>query len=182
MFFLLISSFLCALAVSPALARPLQNSDLPVELQDQNIATTLHVKTGIGWTQEGVASYYRQSRIFRRTASGERFNQNAMTAAHRTLPLGTKVRVTNLANGRSVVVRINDRPAQTNPRVIDLAQGAAQRLGMMGSGTADVELSLAADNSPVEVADAPDYLDPPIKSRTTIRHVSHHAVAHHRTR
>jgi len=181
MFFLLISSFLCALAVSPALARPLENSDLPVELQDQNISTTLHAKTGTGWTQEGVASYYRQSRIFRRTASGERFNQNAMTAAHRTLPLGTKVRVTNLANGRSVVVRINDRPSETNPRVIDLAQGAAQRLGMMGSGTADVELSLAADNSPVEVADAPDYLDPPIKSRTTIRHVSHHAVAHHRT-
>lgn len=146
-----------------------------------NPPTPVAEPTSDAWTQSGEASYYSRSRIFRRTASGERFDDRAMTAAHLTLPLGTRVKVTNLANGRSVVVTINDRPAQTNPRVIDLARGAAARLGMMGAGLANVQLSLATDQDEAEdadeVAEAPEDLDPPIVSRPRGRAYSLHVRA-----
>jgi len=86
----------------------------------------------------GVASYYGSGS---RTASGERFNPSEMTAAHRTLPFGTRVRVTNTNNGRSVVVRINDRGPFVHNRVIDLSTGAASAIGMIGSGTAHVRIA-----------------------------------------
>jgi rare lipoprotein A (peptidoglycan hydrolase) len=76
------------------------------------------------------------------TASGKRFNHNAMTAAHRTLPFGTKVRVTNLRNGRSVIVTINDRGPFTGGRIIDLSRGAAQKIGMIKSGVARVRVDV----------------------------------------
>ena len=88
----------------------------------------------------GVASYYGGRFHGRRTASGERFNQNALTAAHRTLPFGTRVRVVHVRSGRSVVVRINDRGPVSRRRIIDLSKGAARRLGMVRSGTARVRL------------------------------------------
>jgi len=81
--------------------------------------------------QAEVASYYGKGR---RTASGERFNPSAMTAAHRTLRFGTRVRVTNSRNGRSVVVRINDRGPFVKGRSIDLSSGAARAIGMGSSG------------------------------------------------
>ena len=90
----------------------------------------------------GSASYYAAKFDGRRTASGERFNNNAMTAAHRTLPFGSKVRVTNPANGKSVVVRINDRGPFTKGRAIDVSRAAAQRLGLIARGHGTVELSL----------------------------------------
>ena len=90
----------------------------------------------------GNASYYGSQFDGRRTASGERFSMAAMTAAHRTLPFGSKVRVTNPANGRSVVVRINDRGPFHGNRLIDLSQGAAQRLGLVARGSGRVELAL----------------------------------------
>jgi len=77
-----------------------------------------------------VASYYGKELAGRRTASGERFNPGAMTAAHRTLPFGTRVRVTNIHNGRSVIVRINDRGPFVKGRSIDLSSGAARAIGM----------------------------------------------------
>jgi rare lipoprotein A len=77
-----------------------------------------------------------------RTASGERMNAKALAAAHRTLPFGTRVRVENLANGRSVVVRVNDRGPFVRGRVIDVTQAAAQRLGMIRSGTAPVRVTV----------------------------------------
>ena len=77
-----------------------------------------------------VASYYGKELAGRRTASGERFNPGAMTAAHRTLPFGTRVRVTNTHNGRSVIVRINDRGPFVKGRSIDLSSGAARAIGM----------------------------------------------------
>ena len=83
--------------------------------------------------QAEVASYYGKELAGRPTASGERFNPSAMTAAHRTLRFGTRVRVTNSRNGRSVVVRINDRGPFVKGRSIDLSSGAARAIGMGSS-------------------------------------------------
>lgn len=88
------------------------------------------------------ASWYGPGFHGRRTANGERFDQHALTAAHKTLPFGTKVRVTNPANGKSVVVRINDRGPFVGGRDIDLSRGAAQAVGMLGAGTAQVRLEV----------------------------------------
>jgi rare lipoprotein A len=91
---------------------------------------------------EGVASYYGHELAGNRTASGERFNPAAMTAAHRSLPLGTKLRVTNKANGDTVVVRVNDRGPFTKNRLIDLSLGAAKQIGMVRTGTARVTIEV----------------------------------------
>ncbi len=88
----------------------------------------------------GEASWYGPGFAGRKTANGERYNPNGLTAAHKTLPLGTMVEVTNLDNEKSVVVRINDRGPYVHGRIIDLSKGAAQKIGMMGSGTAPVEV------------------------------------------
>ena len=88
----------------------------------------------------GVASWYGRDFHGRPTASGERFDMHGLTAAHRTLPFGTPVEVRNPANGRSVVVRINDRGPHTRRRLIDLSYAAARDLGIAARGTAPVEL------------------------------------------
>ena len=85
--------------------------------------------------QAEVATYYGQEFAGRRTASGETFNPSAMTAAHRTLPFGTRVRVTNSRSGRSIIVRINDRGPFVKGRCIDLSTGAAHILGFAGTTT-----------------------------------------------
>ena len=92
----------------------------------------------------GVASYYGRRFHGRLTANGERFNMNAMTAAHKTLPFGTRVRVTNPRNGRSVIVRINDRGPFIRGRTIDLSRGAAAKIGMISSGHARVKLDIVS--------------------------------------
>lgn len=94
----------------------------------------------------GMASYYGNELAGNRTASGERFNPQAMTAAHRTLPFGSMVRVTNVSNGDSVIVRINDRGPFHGGRVIDVSHAAAREIGMHRSGTARVKLALLADD------------------------------------
>lgn len=86
----------------------------------------------------GRASWYGPGFAGRKTASGERFNPEELTGAHRTLPLGTKVRVTNLHNGRSVLIRINDRGPFIRHRDLDLSAGAAKELQMTGRGVASV--------------------------------------------
>jgi rare lipoprotein A len=91
---------------------------------------------------DGVASFYGDELAGNRTASGERFNPRALTAAHRTLPLGSKVRVTNKANGKSVVVRVNDRGPFTKSRLIDLSFAAAQELNLVRAGHGTVRLDL----------------------------------------
>ena len=93
----------------------------------------------------GPASYYHREMAGRRTASGEICDPNALTAAHRTLKFGSRVRVTNQANGQSVVVRINDRGPFTGGRVIDISFAAAREIGMHRSGTARVKLALLDD-------------------------------------
>ena len=90
--------------------------------------------------QVGHASWYA---LYSRTASGEMMNPSALTAAHRSLPFGTEVIVENLANGRSVVVRINDRGPFVGGRVIDLSKAAASHIGMVSSGTAKVRITTA---------------------------------------
>lgn len=91
---------------------------------------------------EGEASYYGHELAGNRTASGERFNPNELTAAHRTLPLGSKLRVTNQRNGKSVVVRVNDRGPFTHRRVLDLSLAAAKRIDMFHAGKAQVRMEL----------------------------------------
>ncbi len=91
---------------------------------------------------DGEASYYGNELAGNRTASGERFNPRAFTAAHRTLPLGSKLRVTNKSNGKSVVVRINDRGPFTKARLIDVSFAAAQELNLIRAGRGDVRLDL----------------------------------------
>ena len=92
------------------------------------------------WTQRGRASWYGKQFNGRRTASGERFNASAFTAAHRTLPIPSYVRVRRVANGQEVIVRINDRGPFHPGRVLDLSYAAAQKLGMVALGSAEVEI------------------------------------------
>jgi rare lipoprotein A len=88
---------------------------------------------------QGVASFYTEGT---QTASGEKFNTRELTAAHRTLPFGTKLRVTNVASGRSVTVRVNDRGPYVAGRVVDVSYSAADALGMVGKGIAKVKLDV----------------------------------------
>jgi rare lipoprotein A len=93
-----------------------------------------------GSPQVGLASWYGPAFDGKRTASGERFDMNTLTAAHRTLPLNSYARVTNLATGRSIVVRINDRGPYSPGRIIDLSARAARELGMKKHGVARVRV------------------------------------------
>jgi rare lipoprotein A len=93
-----------------------------------------------GTRLDGMASWYGQQHQGRPTASGEAFDMNKLTAAHRTLPFGTRLRVTNVENGKSVVVRVNDRGPHVPGRVLDLSYRAAQALGMTDTGVARVEV------------------------------------------
>jgi rare lipoprotein A len=93
------------------------------------------------FAQSGVASYYGPGFHGRRTANGERFDMHGLTAAHRSMPFGSKIQVTNLGNGKSVVLRVNDRGPYIHGRVLDVSSGAANLLGMKQSGTARVSIA-----------------------------------------
>jgi rare lipoprotein A len=108
-----------------------------------------------GYVEQGVASWYGPDFHGKRTSTGETYDMHAMTGAHPTLPLPTWVRVTNLENGRSVDVRLNDRGPFAKNRIIDLSRAAAERLGMIGSGTALVEVRSLAAGAPAPPAPAP---------------------------
>ena len=95
--------------------------------------------------QRGKAAWYGGRFHGRKTASGERFNKNKLTAAHRKLPFGTVVRVTNEKNGRSVEVRITDRGPYGGGRVIDLSEAAARKIGMISAGVARVRIEIVAE-------------------------------------
>ncbi len=98
--------------------------------------------TPMAYTATGIASYYGRKFHGRRTANGERFDMHAMTAAHPSLPFGTRVRVTRLSTGRQVTVRINDRGPFVKGRIIDLSYAAAKQLGMLADGLTRVRLTV----------------------------------------
>lgn len=100
--------------------------------------------------QYGMASFYSNKFNGRKTSNGEIFSNQKMTAAHNTLPLGTYVRVTNLRNGRSVIVKINDRLHHRNKRIIDLSRAAATKLGYIKSGLTRVKVEVLGKKPPPE--------------------------------
>ncbi len=109
------------------------------------VSSPVYRSTGIsaevavtGYRERGEASYYGEAFHGRTTANGEVFDMHAMTCAHLTLPFGTVLRVTNLDNERQVTVRVNDRGPYHGDRILDLSRGAAEELGMISSGTAEV--------------------------------------------
>jgi rare lipoprotein A len=113
------------------------------------------LKSARGYRQRGVASWYGKKFHGRKTANGETYDVYAMTAAHRTLPLPSYARVTNLRNGRSVIVRVNDRGPFKSTRLIDLSYAAAYRLGIVSTGTGIVEVAAVQADEPGLQAAAP---------------------------
>lgn len=112
--------------------------------------------------EQGKASFYADKFEGRTTASGEKYRHNKLTAAHRTLPFGTEVKVTNLSNNKSVTVRVNDRGPFVKGRIIDLSKSAAQKLNFIRQGTADVRLEIVSvedvkvDNIEPDIASIPE--------------------------
>jgi rare lipoprotein A len=108
-----------------------------------------------GYVGEGLASYYGPGLNGRKTASGERFDQNALTAAHRTARFGTCLRVVNMENGKSVEVRVNDRGPYKDERIIDVSLAAARKLDMVAKGLARVRLYRCKDEDSVTAFSIP---------------------------
>lgn len=121
------SIFAVVFSLSFAFSSCSASSDITKEYEDQ---------------LEGIASYYAEDFHGRKTANGEVFDMNALTAAHRKLPFNSKVRVTNIDNGRTVEVRINDRGPFKNNRVIDLSLRAALEIGLISTGTGPVRIEI----------------------------------------
>lgn len=107
-------------------------------------AAAPHMQVGGDYSssEEGMASYYADEFHGRKTSNGETFDMNGLTAAHRSLPFNSTVKVTNLDNGQSVTVRINDRGPFVEGRIIDLSKAGARAIGMIGTGTAKVRLEV----------------------------------------
>ena len=124
---------------------------------------------GGGWRQSGQASWYGGQHAGRHTSSGTVFNPAEMTAAHPSLPLGSRVRVTMRDTGDSVVVTVTDRQPDHGRRVIDLSRGAAERIGLASRGVGEVVIEPAGPAEPMEVADASDMLDGPMAGDAAIR-------------
>lgn len=145
---LLIAFAAIALALPGAAARAERQSSTPGVAE-----ITSAIGRGIATVQEGVVSWYGAQFHNRKTASGERFDSGALTMAHPSLPFGTVAKVTNLRNGRSVVVRVNDRGPFVGKRIADLSQAAATEIGMLRKGLAKVRIEvLGEDEEAVEPA------------------------------
>jgi len=129
---------------------PLPDTSLVAELDRETQAVAAAYRPA--FTQTGKASWYGPEFHGRKTASGERFDQHALTAAHRTLPLGTEVKVTNLETGRTVQVEINDRGPYIDGRIIDLSKRAAAVLGMEEAGVVPVKIETVKGKRPTEKA------------------------------
>jgi len=135
------------------------------------------LKTADGYDQTGVASWYGRQFHGRKTANGERYDMYTMSAAHKTLPLPSMVRVTNLDNGRSVIVRVNDRGPFVKNRIIDLSYAAAKALGYNTKGTAHVRVQ-AVNNQAIgkpTPTPTPSYTAKPVPAPVNTTRVSQHA-------
>jgi rare lipoprotein A len=139
-----------ASAQSVAPSDHLNSTPAPASANASAITTKPAVKARHHWYQLGVASWYGKFFQGKTTASGQPYDEYAMTCAHRTLPLGSTLRVTNLRNHKSVVVLVNDRGPMPEDRVIDLSYAAAQDLGFSSRGLAPVKVELIS--APTEVA------------------------------
>lgn len=111
-----------------------------------NGTTYYPIDSAENFTEEGVASWYGPGFNGKKTANGEIYDQTAMTAAHKTLPIPTLVKVENLENGRHIIVRVNDRGPFSKGRVIDLSEAGAARIGMLKKGTAKVKLTVLSED------------------------------------
>ncbi len=136
--------------MEPALSKPRSSAAIhratlrPYTINGKRYYPTV---VSVGWRQEGIASWYGPDFHGGKTSNGERYNMYAMTAAHKTLPMNTMVRVTNRRNGRSVVVRINDRGPFVSGRIVDLSYTAGKRIGIDKTGTAPVTLEVLGFDS-----------------------------------
>jgi rare lipoprotein A len=128
-------------AAAPAPAAPAAPVVTPAPGAERKVMITA-APAASGDASEGKIAHYGAKFNGRKTASGERFNMNAMTMAHKTLPFGTRVKVTNLANKKSVVVRVNDRGPTSPDRIGDLTTGAARKIGMIKAGVVDARLEV----------------------------------------
>ena len=142
---------LCIFA-APALAQspptPAKQSPVPAPTMSVPIPATASAPGAPSASEhklEGTSAYYSGRFNGRKTASGQIFNNGALTAAHNTLPFGTRVKVTNVKNNKSVVVRINDRGPTTPGRILDLSRAAASRLGFVRAGLTEVKVEIVAN-------------------------------------
>jgi peptidoglycan lytic transglycosylase len=106
------------------------------------------IAANVGTVQYGIASFYADKFEGLTTSTGEKFSQKKLTAAHNTLPLGTWIRVTNLRNKKTVIVRVNDRLHHRNTRLVDLSREAARRLGYISNGLAKVKVEVLGTRKP----------------------------------
>jgi peptidoglycan lytic transglycosylase len=140
-------------AVSVPPAPPAENPEATPPLTPQGTPEAIEIAPGAKplLVEAGIASWYGAPYHNRRGSNGEIYDMHAMTAAHRTLPLGSVVRVTNPANGTSAIVRITDRGPFIEGRIIDLSQAAAKQIGLIQKGTAEVRVELLKTPTPVDV-------------------------------
>ena len=126
------------------------------------VAAVLCLSLSFAQTQKGKATFYSKRATGARTSSGERLHHDSMTCAHRTYPFGTRLKVTNMNNGREVIVRVTDRGPHTRGRIIDLSWGAAKELGILNHGVAMVKVEVVRKKNIVpfkpedEIADLPE--------------------------
>jgi rare lipoprotein A len=132
---LLACSLLSACAITPIHDRAAYDRDIGGYPEKAESREAGHVQTGM-------ISYYGGKFHGRKTASGAPFDKNALTAAHRTLPFGTRVKVTNLDNGRSVIVTVNDRGPYAHGRILDLSEAAAREIGLISKGTTKARITV----------------------------------------
>lgn len=152
---LIVSLVLCACAGLPP--QPPAPPDMPPSQRPYQIYGVWYypIASARGYREEGIASWYGDDFHGKATSSGEPYNMYGMTAAHKTLPLGTHVKVTNKTSGESIILRINDRGPFVAGRIIDLSYTAARKLGMIGPGTVPVRVEAVRIARPTERAGKP---------------------------
>ncbi|MBU3741901.1 MAG: septal ring lytic transglycosylase RlpA family protein [Candidatus Kapabacteria bacterium] len=133
-----------AVAIDSLILRRVRQGKTP---RGTTLSDTLTARRLAEQPEEGTASYYAEKFHGRLTSSGERFNMHDSTCAHRWLPFGTKLRVTNIANDRSVIVRVNDRGPWKHGRILDVSKAAAVALDMVRMGTARVRIEVVSDST-----------------------------------